>query len=396
MVNNVISNIYLITIILLFVISLITTFKRSSDNQTAGIMLMTLNWLFLFGSFVAFLMFSGNIVYLPHFLRTAHISTLLYLPLSYLYISQSFQPRRLRYSDLLHLVPLIIFLVDYFPLYIKSGDEKIALYQQLNFYQRDIYFREGWFMPAKMHVVIRYVQMIIYWVFQYRLLQKSIKTGGEQLRAENSDQIKWLTLFTYSQLFIILPPLLTLILGWELGTRFLIVVSSMATALIQCYYLFSHPEILYGLKGAILEVNNESINSTSKHQIDAPVIQKQEPLYYLSESMLDSMQLVIEDYMEKKKPYLMPRYSLIDLANETDYSTHQISAYINKRCGMNFYSCINQYRINYCIERFKMKEYIDKTLEAIANESGFQSRATFIRAFKKETNLTPSEYIKTL
>ena len=34
-----------------------------------------------------------------------------------------------------------------------------------------------------------------------------------------------------------------------------------------------------------------------------------------------------------------------------------------------------------------------KTLEALAQESGFNSRGTFIRVFKKKTGKTPSEYL---
>jgi AraC-like DNA-binding protein len=55
---------------------------------------------------------------------------------------------------------------------------------------------------------------------------------------------------------------------------------------------------------------------------------------------------------------------------------------------------LNRYRVNLFIEKIEHQENKLKTLEAIATECGFQSRATFVRAFKKEKGITPSEYIK--
>jgi AraC-like DNA-binding protein len=39
-------------------------------------------------------------------------------------------------------------------------------------------------------------------------------------------------------------------------------------------------------------------------------------------------------------------------------------------------------------------EWERKTLEAIASEAGFNNRNTFTTAFKKETGLSPFEYLK--
>ncbi len=396
--TQLISYLYIATITLLFIVCIISTARRSNANQTAGILLVLLYWLFLFGTIVPFLIFTGNIIYLPHLFRTTHIASLIYLPLSYLYISQSFTPRRLQYKDLLHLLPLLIYLVDYFPFFIKTGSEKVAIYQQLSTIQRDISFQEGWFMPPKSHVVIRYVQMIIYWILQFRLLRISMGVSSKSVLKENPDQIKWLCWFTGSQLLIILPPFTSLLLGFDMSTRFLILVSSLVSGCIQCYFLLMHPEILYGIKGAIIEADTPELveEGTETKNLPPQESSRSAPLYYMSEALLDSIQIELDQYLTHSKPYLKQGFNMAELAKATQFSVHQLSGYINKRCNMNFYSLINQFRINYCKEKFESKEYLDKTLEAIAQESGFQSRSTFIRAFKKSTGLTPTEYIRNM
>ena len=47
----------------------------------------------------------------------------------------------------------------------------------------------------------------------------------------------------------------------------------------------------------------------------------------------------------------------------------------------------------------KVSRFIEpdaKTLEALSAESGFQSRSTFIRAFKKSKGITPSEFVHSI
>ena len=60
---------------------------------------------------------------------------------------------------------------------------------------------------------------------------------------------------------------------------------------------------------------------------------------------------------------------------------------------MNFFNYINQLRINAFLDKIASNEQAQKTLEALAGECGFQGRSTFIRAFKKETGQTPSDYL---
>ncbi|MEE9364499.1 MAG: helix-turn-helix domain-containing protein [Cellulophaga sp.] len=100
------------------------------------------------------------------------------------------------------------------------------------------------------------------------------------------------------------------------------------------------------------------------------------------------------DYMTVEEPYLEPRLTLKQLSIELEMSAHILSQIINEVHSQNFYDFVNSYRVKHLKELLDDKQYKSKTLLAIALESGFNSKATFNKVFKKLTNQTPSEYIK--
>jgi AraC-like DNA-binding protein len=131
-----------------------------------------------------------------------------------------------------------------------------------------------------------------------------------------------------------------------------------------------------------------------------PVEQLEEE-YEISPELLSNEQMnevgrVLEQHMASSRAYLRAGYKLIDLSQETGLPVYKISFYVNRSKGVNFFGYLNKYRIEHCLEKFASGEHKSKTLEALAEECGFQSRTTFIRAFKQYTGLTPSEYISGL
>lgn len=98
------------------------------------------------------------------------------------------------------------------------------------------------------------------------------------------------------------------------------------------------------------------------------------------------------NYMESQKPYLDPELTLVDLAKQLSISRNQLSAIINSGIGDNFYSFVNQYRVEEVkklIQEDSKKQY---TIMALASDAGFNSKSSFNNIFKKVTGLTPSEY----
>ncbi len=94
--------------------------------------------------------------------------------------------------------------------------------------------------------------------------------------------------------------------------------------------------------------------------------------------------------MSDERPYLDPSLTLTDLTRAVGVNSTVLSHLINKGFEKNFNDFINEYRINEVKSRLRATD--DETMLAIALESGFNSKATFNRAFKKFTGRTPREY----
>jgi AraC-like DNA-binding protein len=62
--------------------------------------------------------------------------------------------------------------------------------------------------------------------------------------------------------------------------------------------------------------------------------------------------------------------------------------------GTNFYEYINGFRVATFKQKVQNGDAQQFTLLALAYESGFNSKASFNRIFKKQTGLTPSQFKK--
>jgi AraC-like DNA-binding protein len=102
----------------------------------------------------------------------------------------------------------------------------------------------------------------------------------------------------------------------------------------------------------------------------------------------------VENIMVLKKPYLESELSLTDLSKMLSTNPSLLSGVINSGFGKNFNDFVNDYRIEVVKDKLNSGEAVSKTLLGIAYESGFNSKATFNRSFKKNTGLSPKEFIE--
>jgi len=100
--------------------------------------------------------------------------------------------------------------------------------------------------------------------------------------------------------------------------------------------------------------------------------------------------------MEQQHYYLDADLNLSTLAKALDLHPNLLSRLLNKGLDKCFADFVNEYRINAVIIKLADNKYQQMTLLDIAFNSGFNSKTTFNRIFKKFTGDTPLNYRKTL
>ena len=111
-----------------------------------------------------------------------------------------------------------------------------------------------------------------------------------------------------------------------------------------------------------------------------------EKTYEISAKMLN---LLVD-----KKIFLDQNLTLFKLAEILKVQPNHLSQVINSTQNQSFFNFINAYRIEAIKEIIDSNRMKNFSLLGIAFECGFNSKASFNRAFKKYTGLTPSEYKK--
>jgi AraC-like DNA-binding protein len=98
--------------------------------------------------------------------------------------------------------------------------------------------------------------------------------------------------------------------------------------------------------------------------------------------------------LQSGKAYEDPELSLTQIAKQLQSNPSFISKMVNQGFGINFNDFVNQFRIEAVKEMLSKGEHKKQTLLGIAFECGFNSKATFNRAFKKATGVSPKEWIE--
>lgn len=102
----------------------------------------------------------------------------------------------------------------------------------------------------------------------------------------------------------------------------------------------------------------------------------------------------ITSAMENEQLFLDPTLQLRSTAERLGVNANQLSEAVNDGSSQNFNDFLNAYRVAAVRERFDAGDHDQLTFLAIAYECGFNSKASFNRAFRKHTGMTPSAYVK--
>lgn len=103
----------------------------------------------------------------------------------------------------------------------------------------------------------------------------------------------------------------------------------------------------------------------------------------------------LDDVIITKGYYRIPNITMTALAKMLYTNRQYLSNYINREKHMNFHDYINSFRLKDAISMIlKRRKSGNLSLEDIAQKSGFNSYATFLRTFSKVYGTLPSKYFR--
>jgi AraC-like DNA-binding protein len=100
----------------------------------------------------------------------------------------------------------------------------------------------------------------------------------------------------------------------------------------------------------------------------------------------------INKLLGEKKYFTRNMLSLKETAKAINEMPHHVSQVINERTGKNFFDLLSEYRIQEAQTLLSDKANRNLTIEEIAEQVGYNSKAAFNKTFKLLTQLTPSEF----
>ncbi len=115
----------------------------------------------------------------------------------------------------------------------------------------------------------------------------------------------------------------------------------------------------------------------------------------IKSNIYDGLITKVKNSIESKKLYLNGKLTLNELAKSVNTNPKYLSQAINHSLELSFVDFINKYRVEESKKQLLKADNSILTLEAIGLKSGFNSKSSFFRAFKKHTNLTPKQFIET-
>lgn len=330
---------------------------------------------------------------------------LFYIPFQHLFLigpiiffyTQSLLNPSFQFSkkEAIHLVPGLLYLV-----YITA----IWVYDKL--FLGDYYFYqdgmdkdfEDWYQKLGL------ISMIIYFVLSIRYYNVYKKLMFQVVSFADAILFKWIKTYLIAFLLMLLLPIVFDVIG-----LFYPEIQTYTGS--WWFYLFFSIVMYYIAITGYSNPTNAAIPFKMSFFDNNPILLLNENQTIESETFIDiehenfeetispemeHWKLKIETLIQEEKLFENPELTLSDVAKKLETNAAVISKTINQGFQMNFNDCINNYRIEAVKNRFADGEHKKSTLLGIAFDSGFNSKATFNRAFKKNTGKTPKEYIETL
>ncbi len=142
-------------------------------------------------------------------------------------------------------------------------------------------------------------------------------------------------------------------------------------------------------------INNESIRDETLKELNKFDEEPESEKYQnsnLDEDRLKALAVKITNVFEKDKIFLNPNLNSEQLARAIGIPSYQLSQVINIGLNTTFFDLLSKHRIEEVKRRLAHPQFAEQTIINIAYECGFNSKSSFNTAFKKYTDMTPSQF----
>lgn len=279
--------------------------------------------------------------------------------------------KQLNWREYLHFLPFLAFLIFTLILVFEPGFTLFGNSALSSMFKL--------ILPALIKLSIP-LQLIVYWFVSYRMLQRHF-THVRQIVSDTAPvNLQWLLQLLWGILFMIVLSV-TNIVPFHLFPSVLPLGYLVCTAYIT-YYMLAQKEV-YPYEEAQLK---------SLDLIVRPVEEKLKAR--ISILIMEDLKVKLIYLMETERMFLNSELSLPELSEHMGISPHDLSYVLNEGIGTNFYQFINAYRVAEAKRLMLSGKYAHLNILGIAYNAGFNAKTTFNTAFKRETGLSPSRFMK--
>ena len=286
-------------------------------------------------------------------------------PLIYFYVkSLTDHTFRFRGIHLLHFGPVILQGILYFFLFFK-----------------DYSFKRWYWLEVHSPFTYRiefdgtFISLAIYSILSIFIIMNYQKELSENYSESSKVKLNWLK--------IILFFLVVLSIQWF--------IEVILRDFYHSFYDFNYSTLILGILtlvlafGSFIQKNLEHINF--EVQLDKSQIKK---AIEIDSKILQK----IEHRMDVSRDFLNPTLTLKEFSNACGLPSRTVSQHINHGLNKSFQDFVNEYRVEEVKTKLLSSDREIYTLETIAYDCGFNSKATFNRIFKKFTGSTPNTYLQ--
>jgi len=345
-------------------------------------------------------------------------------PLLYLY-AYAMTSKQVRPVQLLHFIPFLLLLSEpiTFMLYPKeqqvaflryffSDRENVELGRQI--FDAIPAFWQVW-VDLHLHGILFSIQFAVYCALVLLRIRRHKQKLEQNFSFTERMDLQWLR--TLTQLCVLF---LVLFLIFNRGSIFLFGHHEMTAIYLNLPSLFMvlaiyiigikalrQPSILRGVIEADDEAEQEpeadtdSREKTSQESVgEASQAEEVPPAKYTRSgiSLEDAQRYKIRmmKAMQDKELYLDCDLTLRQLARHVGISYHQASQVINGQMNQRFFCFVNNYRVQLAKDLMSDPKTSKMAIVDLAVEVGFKSKSSFYDAFKKMTEMTPTQFKKSL